>query len=263
LTKDPEYIFKIRNLSIHLKVKDQEQSILSSLDWEWERGKVYALIGESGSGKTTFGHSLFGILPGTSRLDYDEYSLLGRDWKAWSSLGWDHLRGKKVGLIPQNPHLAFHPYRKMGAQVSEFYKYTEKSMQSKDKIIKSWEEFGLRSPESAYNSFPRSLSGGEKQRICISMIHHSPAEIILADEPTTALDPIQEKNIMEYLLRSVKENNKTLVLITHDLKLMLRLADEVMVIKSGKLVEKNTKVLSEFSDWKSDYAKELLSGINR
>ncbi|MCC5814948.1 MAG: ABC transporter ATP-binding protein [Leptospira sp.] len=268
-------LLRVKNLSLRLplhsskELKIQEMNeqqegkvILDSLDWEFESGKVYSLIGESGSGKTTFALSLFGIIPEQARVSYDEFTVFGSDWKSLTQKDWNQVRGKKISLIPQNPHLAFHPYRKMGDQVCEFFHHTEKNFANRDFILQTWKQFGLRNPIAAYDSYPRSLSGGEKQRISVSMAYYSPSEIIVADEPTTALDPIQEKNTMEIILKSVQEKGKTLLLVTHDLKLMSRFSDEVIVIKSGKLVEKNRKENQKFSDWKSDYANALLRAVS-
>lgn len=241
---------------------DLGASILDSLDWSLYPGKIYSLIGESGSGKTSFALSLFGILPENFGIEYESFRLFGTDWKEWKSRGFLPLRGQKIALIPQNPHLSFHPYRKMGAQVLEFYQYTNPDMAKPHRIRESWENYGLRNPNSAYDSYPRSLSGGEKQRICIAMAALSGAQLLVADEPTTALDPIQEKKIVQYLQKAVASQNKTLLLVTHDLKLMQRIADEVLVIQSGKMVEKNTKGVNGFSRWESSYACELWRAVS-
>lgn len=255
-------IMEVNGLSLMIRTEREEKSILDSVSWSFESGKTYALIGESGSGKTTFALSLFGILPENSILSYDNFYIFGKDWQEWSELGWEKVRGKKICLIPQNPHLAFHPYRRVGDQVKEFFRYTCPDYASRNAILESWKKFGLRNPVSAFDSYPRSLSGGEKQRICIAMAHLSPAGLVIADEPTTALDPIQEKKTMEHILSSVQDQGKTLLLVTHDLKLMTRVSDEVIVIKSGKMVEKNRKENRIFSDWKSDYANALLRAVS-
>jgi peptide/nickel transport system ATP-binding protein len=251
-----EEILTLKNFSIQSEKKSNP--ILNQFSWNWESGKVYSLIGESGSGKTSFAYSLFGIYPKNSWIEYSDFYLFGREFKYWESTKWKGIRGKKISMIPQNPHLAFHPYRKMGVQINEYYASVLNLQIEKAETLEHWKEFGIRDPEQAYDSLPNQLSGGEKQRICISMAHFSQSELILADEPTTALDPIQEKNIIQLLLHSVQSKNRSLVLITHNLKLMLRIADEVMVIKSGKMVELKKRKDGVFSDWKSEYACELL-----
>lgn len=253
----------LRVEGLRIAIPDQSKLILDDFHWEWEPGGVYGLIGESGSGKTTLGLSLFGILPPGGIVGYRSFTLLGRDYRAWEREKFSGLRGKRIGLIPQNPHLAFHPYRRLGDQVLEFYRWIFPPMADRGKILTSWEEFGLRSPESAFQSYPSQLSGGEKQRICIALVHHSPAECIIADEPTTALDPIQERKIVSDLLRSVRELGKTLLVISHDLPLVSSIAQEVMVIKSGKMVEKNTKRDGGFAEWQSSYAQELMKVVAR
>ncbi|WCL47882.1 ATP-binding cassette domain-containing protein [Leptospira sp. GIMC2001] len=254
----PAPILEIQDLSITVRTGTK---ILDSFSWTFERGKIYSLIGESGSGKTSFAFSLFGILPRLSKIDYSKFDIGGTDWKVWEQRDWLNLRGKKIAMIPQNPNLAFHPYRTLGDQLIEFFAITNNDYAKPDRIIEILENFGLRSPEQAFDSLPSRLSGGEKQRICIAMVHFSGAEIIVADEPTTALDPIQTKKIMQLLLRPVKEENRTLILITHNLKLMNKIADEVMVIKNGKMVEKNIRSYGEIFSFKSEYAQMLMENI--
>ncbi len=251
-----ESILALEDFSIFLENKSYP--ILNRFSWNWKSGKVYSLIGESGSGKTSFAYSLFGINPKNAKIQYKDFNLFGKNYEYWESTKWKGIRGKKISMIPQNPHLAFHPYRKMGNQVKEYFSSVLHINSSKNETLEQWHEFGIRDPDRAYESLPNQLSGGEKQRICISMAHFSQSELILADEPTTALDPIQEKNIIQLLLQSVRSKNRSLVLITHNLKLMLRIADEVMVIKSGKMVELKKRIGGNFSNWKSDYANELL-----
>jgi len=232
--------------------------ILENFSWKVEPGKVYALIGESGSGKTTFAFSLFGMLPKHSKIFYDRFNLFGESYNFWENQKWKAIRGKKINMIPQNSHLAFHPFRTIGSQVQEYYSSVLRKNPSERECCDHWDQFGIRDSKRSFHSLPSQVSGGEKQRITIAMAQFSESEIILADEPTTALDPIQEKNMIELLMNSLKSKNRSIILITHNLKLMERIADEVMVIKSGKIVEVNSKVNGIFSNWNSDYARELL-----
>lgn len=230
---------------------------LQDFSWELKKGKIYSLVGESGSGKTTFALSLFGILPKHATMEYQTYTILGKDWREWEKEGWNNLRGKSFVFIPQNPHVSFHPYRRIGPQILEFLKNKVNPNFTKEKVCNSWEEMGIHDPSQAYYQYPSSLSGGEKQRICISLANLCDADWVVADEPTSALDPIQEKRVIQFLLSTVYNKNCGLVFISHNLSLVSKIAEEVLVIQSGKIVEKNIKVSGVFQPWVSLYAKKL------
>jgi peptide/nickel transport system ATP-binding protein len=254
-----EALLELRGLKI--ESISNSKPILDNFSWRIQQGKVYALIGESGSGKTTFAFSLFGMLPKNTKIAFEQFQLFGKSYDYWKKEKWKSIRGKKINMIPQNPHLAFHPYRKIGKQVQEYYSLVLDKNLSEQECCKHWAKFGIRDPERSFQSLPSQVSGGEKQRITIAMAQFSESEIIVADEPTTALDPIQEKNMIELLMNSLKTKNSSIVLITHNLKLMERIADEVMVIKSGKIVEVNSRINGNFPSWKSEYAKQLLGQL--
>jgi ABC-type glutathione transport system ATPase component len=235
----------------------EKKEILSSISFSIKKGEIVAIVGESGSGKTSLLRSALGILPKNSEIKYSRYQILGEDWNNWKKDGWERFRGNRVSFIPQNPISAFHPFRRMGDQIQEAYRFIKPVYAEKKKILETWEEFGIRDPKRAFISYPHSLSGGEKQRICIALAHFSDSDIILADEPTTALDPILAKKILDLLVGTVRKKGVGMAIITHDLVLMERIADEVLVIKSGKMVEKNTKSQGKFSPWTTEYTNRL------
>ncbi len=249
-----EFLVTVRELSLSLS---GDRKIWKNFTHSFQRGKMYAIVGESGSGKTCFALSLFGILPAHSILRYREFQILGKDWNEIQEREWQNIRGSRVCLIPQNPSLSFHPYRTVGSQVLEFLKWKSRLEWKRKDIMKKWESMGIREPESAYFSLPSQLSGGEKQRISVALADMSGSELIVADEPTSALDPIQTRKVMDLLVRTVLEKNRCLILISHNLPLVMKVSDEVLVVRSGELVEKNMRRDGKFAPWKEEYSKKL------
>ncbi|EPG75590.1 ABC transporter, ATP-binding protein [Leptospira fainei serovar Hurstbridge str. BUT 6] len=240
-----------------LVVRSEEKALLNDVDFCVRAGEIRAVIGESGSGKTTLAHFLLGLLSETLLTIWNSFRLFNEIMDSnSSSTKWAEFRGKRISLIPQSPALGFHPYRTVASQVSEYFSLLNPSYASREACLRLFRSVGLSDPESAWLSYPHQLSGGEKQRILVLLSVYSGAELILADEPTSALDPITGAGILALLTKLVRENNRSLVFISHDLGSVADFADIITVMKGGRIAE---TLIREDHLWspKTEYARKL------
>ncbi|MCB1189120.1 MAG: ABC transporter ATP-binding protein [Leptospiraceae bacterium] len=246
----------------NLFIRDKEgRYILKNFDFSLEKEQIHAIIGESGSGKTSFALSIFKLNNQNLHITFKKFDLIKIPLDSYSTPKLEDLRGKVVSLIPQNPISAFHPYRKVGSQIMEFFRLKKSPLANLDSIMTILSETGIASPDKKIKMFPNELSGGERQRILISMAFALKPKIIVADEPTTALDPVNEKKVLKLLYALVQKNKTGMVLITHDLRIVKEMADMVTVLKNGLIVEKFSITQNSMSITK-DYTKKLLNRFN-
>lgn len=239
---------------------------VNDISFEIYPGEILALVGESGSGKTLTALSLMGLEPINAKL-YGELTLNEQKLLDASANGIlskarkfpQEVRGKKIALIPQDPMSALNPMFTICDQLAEAALVYQKSL-SRDEIYKlcfnALERVGIADPERALNSYPHELSGGMRQRVMIAMALINEPDLLIADEPTTALDVTVQATILELL----KSLGKTILFITHDLAVVAEIADRVIVMNRGKIVESNT-VYELFAKPENDYTKTLLGAI--
>ncbi|MEM7182550.1 MAG: ABC transporter ATP-binding protein [Spirochaetota bacterium] len=251
-------LLTIQNLSI--KNPKQEKQILHGFDFQLEKDKIHAVIGESGSGKTTFATSILHLLASNLSMSFDNYRVLTQEYNDISSKEWQSIRGKHICLVPQSPAGAFHPYKKIGKQIYEYFLVKEKKLAKKDRILSLLEKTGILAGEQKYSSLPSELSGGERQRILIAMAIALKPDILIADEPTTALDSINEKLTLHLLYKLVKKNGVGMILITHDMRIVNAIADEVTVLQKGKFVE-SAKLQNGMFHLQNPYSQSLFAKI--
>lgn len=242
-----------------LCIKDNSgRHILHNFDFILKKDSIHALIGESGSGKTSFATSLFHLTHPHLSLDFDSYNILGKSYFDYSEKDWVDIRGKKICLIPQNPGKSFHPFIPMGDQMKDYFRLKAPTLANEKSICEILEKVQIRDITKTYRSIPKNLSGGEKQRVLISMAIAVEPEIVVADEPTTALDSINEQRTLKLLYSLIKDRGIGLVLITHDMRIVKELADDVTVLKSGELIEKITLLNKDMNKLQSEYSQRLV-----
>ncbi|EQA37166.1 ABC transporter, ATP-binding protein [Leptospira inadai serovar Lyme str. 10] len=240
-----------------LSVRSEEKLLLEDIDFFVRTGEIRAVIGESGSGKTTLVHFLLGLVNETLYTVWTSFRLFGEILDSdTSSIKWTEFRGKRISLIPQNPGSGFHPYRTVASQVLEYFSLLNPGYANREACLQLFRSVGLSDPESVWLSYPHQLSGGEKQRILVLLSVYSGAELILADEPTSALDPITGAGILTLLTKLVRENDRSLVFISHDLGSVTDFADIITVLKGGRIAE---TLIHENRLWspKTEYARKL------
>ena len=222
-----------------------------------EQGEILGLVGESGSGKSTLGYAISGLLPGNAEIVSGEILVNGVDMLR---AGEDSK--PRVSVIFQDALTSLNPVLTIGEQIAEIYLYVHGLSKSEayDEAGRVLEEVGL--PRSFLNRYPHELSGGQRQRAVIAMTLALRPALIIADEPTTALDVTVQAAILKLLYRVVKENRLTMLYITHDLSLVAHICDNVAVMYAGEIVEYSS-VKSLFRDPKHPYTRALLKAIPR
>lgn len=253
-----EKLLEIKNLNLFFG----ENQALYDVSLSLEKGKVHALAGESGCGKTMTAMSVMRLIPKSAQIKSGEIIFNGENILYYSEKQMRELRGNKIALIPQEPMTSLNPLYTIGNQLIESIRVHSKV--SRNQALRKAKEVldMVRMPDisTKLNSYPHELSGGMKQRIIIAMALASKAELIIADEPTTALDVTIQKQIMD-LLDEIKTNfGTTVLLISHDLALVSNYADKVSVMYSGHVVEE-AESDEFFKNPMHPYSRALLNSL--
>lgn len=257
-----EQVLGIKNLKV---VFPNEKGIIRAvegIDIEIEKGKCVALVGESGCGKSVTSLAAMKLLGPTAVMRADEMQLCGKDIAKLSDKQMQSLRGKQISMVFQDALSALNPVMTIGKQLDEvFLKHLDISKQeAKERSIKALEMVGIPDPKARYKAYPHELSGGIRQRVLIAMAFACSPELIIADEPTTALDVTIQAQVLKVLSDMQKEQKTALLLITHDLSVVVYMADQIYVMYSGKIVEKaNTYDL--FKNPLHPYTKGLIASV--
>ena len=250
-----KFIVEVQSLSL----KIQNKQILKNISFSILTNETVAIVGESGSGKTLTALSLIGLIPNKSFISSNKMSFLNKSLTNNSEKVWRSIRGKEIGVIFQEPHSSLNPSMKCGKQLLEVLEthYLKNKNENKKIIFSALKDVQLDDLERIYNSYPHQLSGGQKQRVMIAMAILCKPKLLIADEPTTALDVTVQKEII-FLLKSLQKKYKISILfISHDLNLVKLLADKVFVMKNGKIIESEVKE-KLFKNPEKSYTKGLL-----
>ncbi|ALO25464.1 MULTISPECIES: ATP-binding cassette domain-containing protein [Leptospira] len=240
-----------------LKVSVPGRSILKGIDFTLRSGEIHCIVGESGSGKSTFASCLLGMTDKEFFQRSDRFLLLGQDVRYLTEKEWRIFRGKRISLVPQNPIWGFHPYRKTGSQIVEAFSISNREIAEKKKILSLLESIHIAEPEKAFDSLPGHLSGGERQRILILLAVYSGAQIVVADEPTAALDSISEAEVLRLLMKFRREKGLSLIFITHEISIVKALADTISILYRGNWAETFTRSSKGKLIPSSEYGKKL------
>jgi oligopeptide transport system ATP-binding protein len=203
---------------------------------------VVGLVGESGSGKSITAFSLMGLLPHGANLDGGSIVFDGQELSALQPAERRNLCGLKMGMVFQEPLTALNPVIKIGEQIAEIFRYRQKlsSKQAWDLAVKLLAQVGLPNPRQAAESYPHRFSGGMRQRVVISMALALNPKLVIADEPTTALDPTIASQIVRLLKTMAQERKSAVLFITHNLRLLTNLAERLLVMYAGYIVEQRS-----------------------
>lgn len=232
-------LLEVKNLNLGFNFENGFRQALYDVSFSVERAEMHALVGESGCGKTMSAMSILNLLPKTAVIKSGQILYKGKNLLEYSTKEMQKIRGAKIALIPQDPMTSLNPLYTVGDQLLEVLK-THQDLEGKEahkKAIEAFEMVQIPCAESRLKSYPHEFSGGMKQRAIIAMALACNAEMLIADEPTTALDVTIQAQIMS-LLNEIKEQTKTaILLITHDLALVGENADNVSVMYAGRIVE--------------------------
>src|SRR5574344_411855 len=255
-------ILEIKNLNLGFQCEEEFYPALFDVSLTLEKGKMLALVGESGCGKSMSAMSILNLIPKTAKITSGKIIFDGKNLLDLTQKEMQHIRGSKIALIPQDPMTSLNPLYTIGNQLEEIIKIHQ-NLEGKElekKAIEAFEEVQIPDAKSRLKNYPHEFSGGMKQRAIIAMALACNAEILIADEPTTALDVTIQAQIMN-LLQEIKINKQTsILLITHDLALVRENSDDIAVMYSGRIVEKAPNC-EFFSNPTHPYSKALLKSI--
>lgn len=267
-TADPEndLLLKISNLTIEFKTENGLQTGVRNFNLQLKKSDILGIVGESGSGKSVSSLAIMGLLPlppgiiRSGEIIFQKRNGVCVDLLTLSKEEMRKLRGNEIAMIFQEPMTSLNPVKRCGEQVTEALilhkKFSYK--QAKERTIELFKEVMLPRPEALFNSYPHQISGGQKQRVMIAMAISCEPSLLIADEPTTALDVTIQKTILEILAKLQKKYGMSVIIITHDLGVIAQIAHFVTVVYKGEIMESGT-IEDIFKNPKNPYTRGLLA----
>jgi dipeptide transport system ATP-binding protein len=255
-------LLKIRNLTVEFATASGQFRALKGVNYDVEAGEVLAIVGESGSGKSVAMLATMGLLPDSATVKADVMEFDGRDLTKLTSKERRQVIGKDISMIFQEPIASLNPCFTVGFQIGEVLK-THLGMdrkQARHRAIELFEAVGIPEPEKRLSSFPHQMSGGQCQRVMIAMAIACQPKLLIADEPTTALDVTIQKQILDLLMDIQQHSDMALIMITHDMGVVAETADRIVVQYNGEQMEE-AGVLELFESPSHPYTKALLSAL--
>lgn len=254
-------LLAIENIQIAFKSDRQWNTIIKDSSFHISNNEILGIVGESGSGKSVTSLAIMGLLPKEiSSIRNGNIRFEGKEIQNFSEIEFRQLRGKQISMIFQEPMSSLNPSMKCGEQVAEILRLhtTLSEVQIKHEVLTLFEKVKLPNPSEIFDKYPHQISGGQKQRVMISMAIACKPKLLIADEPTTALDVTVQKEIIKLLKDLQQENEMSIIFISHDLSLISEIADRVLVMYKGEIIEQgNTEDI--FHHPKATYTKALIS----
>jgi peptide/nickel transport system ATP-binding protein len=235
-----EPLLKIENLEVAFKTQDGVVPAVRGVSFDVYPGETVAIVGESGSGKSTTAHAIINLLPGSGRVTGGQVLFEGRDLTKLKRHDMESLRGREIGLVPQDPMNSLNPVHRIGFQVEETIRANGLATSRREvrkRAIQVLKDAGLAAADQRLRQFPHEFSGGMRQRVLISIGLSSHPKLLIADEPTSALDVTVQKVILDHLESLTTESNTAVIFITHDLGLAAERAENLVVMHRGRIVE--------------------------
>jgi len=258
-----EALLSVENLRVVFNTRNGQTVAVENMAFSLEAGKVLGIVGESGSGKSVACYSLLGLIPTPpGKIESGRALFRGKDLLQMTEKELRHIRGNKIAMIFQDPMTSLNPYMRISDQLIEVL-LQHKKINKKDaraKAIYSLVEVGITDAEKRIDEYPHQFSGGMRQRVMIAMALLAEPELLIADEPTTALDVTVQAQILALIKNLQKTHNLAVIFITHDLGVALQMADDVLVMEKGRLVEKGSAE-TIFKSPSQPYTKKLLSAV--
>ena len=256
-------LLEIKDLEVFFKSSQGIVKAVNKANINTRDGKTTAIVGESGSGKSVTSLAIMGLLDKSSIEKISgEINFEGKNLLKSSPEEFRHIRGNEISMIFQEPMTSLNPALKVGYQMSEVFRthFKMDKKTAKEKSIEMIKKVEIPRPEEVYNSYPHELSGGMRQRIMIAMALSSSPKLLIADEPTTALDVTIQKEVLELMKKLKEDMNTSIIFITHDLGVVSDIADYVNVMYAGKLVER-AKAEDIFKRPLHPYTRGLIKAI--
>ncbi len=262
----PEPVLSVRDLTVEFDTEDGVVHAVTGVSWDLYPGEVLGIIGESGSGKSVSALSILGLIPmPPGRIVSGRALFKGRDLLALPRRELRQIRGGDMAMIFQDPMTSLNPVLKIGDQIAEAIQAHNPQVsheEARRRVIELLTLVGVPGAEQRYDQYPHEFSGGMRQRAMIAMAIANSPSVLIADEPTTALDVTIQAQIIEVLRTAQRETHASTVLITHDLGLIAELADRVVVMYAGRVVEQ-ADVLTIFNSPRHPYTIGLMNSLAR
>jgi peptide/nickel transport system ATP-binding protein len=261
MNQDSRVILEVKDLGVDFWVEGEWVPAAKNLSYEIAAGEVLAIVGESGSGKSASSMALLGLTPQNGRV-FGSVKLAGEELITATSKRLRELRGSGIAVIFQEPMTALNPVYTIGFQIMETLRvhFTMTNEKAKQRAIELLTMVDLPDPEKAFNSYPHQLSGGQRQRAMIAQAISCDPKLLIADEPTTALDVTIQAEILDLLRDLHKRLNSAILLITHDMGVVADLADRVLVMKDGSMVEQGSS-RQIYKSPQQVYTQQLLAAV--
>ena len=255
-------LLSIRNLSVDFATASGAFRAVDSVDLDVDSGEVVAIVGESGSGKSVSMLAVMGLLPDTATVTADEMTFDGRDLLAMSDVDRRRLIGREITMIFQEPIASLNPSYTVGFQIEEVLRLNAglDRRAAHARAVELFTAVGIPDPAGKLKSYPHQMSGGQCQRVMIAMAIATNPRLLIADEPTTALDVTIQKQILDLLMDLQERFGMALILITHDMGVVAETADRVVVQYQGRKMEE-ADVLSLFENPTHPYTRALLAAL--
>ena len=231
-------ILRVDNLNVSFHTSKGVVRAVRRVGFDLAREKL-GIVGESGSGKSTVGRAILGLIRPPGRVEADTIRFHEQDLRALSTRQWRGIRGKRIGMVMQDPKYSLNPVMRIGEQISETLRVRERLTRAerKRRVLAALEAVRIRDPERVYQAYPHELSGGMGQRAMIAMMLVADPELLIADEPTSALDVTVQMQVLAVIDDLVSERGMGLIFISHDLNLVASFCDRILVMYAGRVVE--------------------------
>jgi peptide/nickel transport system ATP-binding protein len=256
-----EPLLSVEDLEVTFRTQDGFVSAVRGASFDVYPGETIAIVGESGSGKSTTAHAIINLLPGSGKVTGGRVMFQGRDLTTFGRSEMEEVRGKQIGLVPQDPMNSLNPVHRIGFQVEEAIRANGLARSKRDvrkRAVQVLKEAGLSDADSRLRQFPHEFSGGMRQRVLIGIGLSSDPKLLIADEPTSALDVTVQKKILDHLETLTAERGTSVIFITHDLGLAAERAENIVVMHRGKIVEYGP-ALEILQDPRHPYTQRLVS----
>lgn len=261
LTPMTNPLLSVENVAVSFRTAVGTTEAVKNVSYAVNKGETLAVVGESGSGKSVTARAIMGMLAtnaivgGDTRIIFD-----GDDLSTWSELELQRIRGKRISMIFQEPLTSLNPIYKIGEQVGEIIRVHRDISKAdlKAEVIRLLTEVQLPDPERRYSQYPHEMSGGQRQRVMIAMALANNPDLLIADEPTTALDVTVQAEILSLIKMLQQKHNMAVILITHDLTVVSRVSDNVVVMRRGEVVERGG-TSEVFQNPQHPYTKHLIA----
>ena len=258
-----EPILQVKDLVVSFRAYAGKVQAVRGVSFDLYKGETLAIVGESGSGKSVTTKAVLGILPKNGMIENGEIWYQGQDMVKYTEKDFYNIRGKKISLVFQDPLSALNPIMKIGKQITETLKLSYPKMTKKEaraRAIELMESVGIPDADRRFDQYPFQFSGGMRQRIVIAIALARDPEVLICDEPTTALDVTVQAKILDLIKDITKERNLSVIFITHDMGVVANMADRINVMYAGKIVETGTSE-EVFFEPAHPYTRALLASM--